>query len=84
MLLLFFIYIAFIGLGLPDSLFGTAWPAIYMDMDLPFFYGSFVTSLVYLGTMISSMTSARLINRLGTGKVTAISTLLTALCFFVF
>ena len=79
MLLLFFIYIAFIGLGLPDSLFGTAWPAIYMDMGLPFSYGSFVTSLVYLGTMISSMTSARLINRLGTGKVTAISTLLTAL-----
>lgn len=79
MLLLFFIYIAFIGLGLPDSLFGTAWPAIYMDMGLPFSYGSFVTSLVYLGTMISAMTSAKLINRLGTGKVTAISTLLTAL-----
>ena len=79
MLLLFFIYIAFIGLGLPDSLFGTAWPAIYMDMDLPFSYGSFVTSLVYLGTMISAMTSAKLINRFGTGKVTAISTLLTAL-----
>lgn len=79
MLLLFFIYIAFIGLGLPDSLFGTAWPAIYMDMGLPFSYGSFVTSLVYLGTMISSMTSAKLINRFGTGKVTAISTLLTAL-----
>ena len=79
MLLLFFIYIAFIGLGLPDSLFGTAWPAIYQDMGLPFSYGSFVTSLVYLGTMISSMTSAKLINRIGTGKVTAISTLLTAL-----
>lgn len=79
MLLLFYIYIAFIGLGLPDSLFGTAWPAIYMDMGLPFSYGSFVTSLVYLGTMISSMTSAKLINRFGTGKVTAISTLLTAL-----
>lgn len=78
MLLLFSIYIAFIGLGLPDSLFGTAWPAIYMDMRLPFSYGSFVTSLVYLGTMISAMTSAKLINRLGTGKVTAISTLLTA------
>lgn len=78
MLLLFFIYIAFIGLGLPDSLFGTAWPAIYNEMGLPFSYGSFVTSLVYLGTMVSSMTSARFINRFGTGKVTAVSTLLTA------
>ena len=74
MLLLFFIYIAFIGLGLPDSLFGTAWPAIYNEMGLPFSYGSFVTSLVYLGTMVSSMTSARFINRFGTGKVTAVST----------
>ena len=78
MLLLFIIYVAFIGLGLPDSLFGTAWPAIYSDLQLPFSYGSFVTTLVYLGTMISSMMSAKLINRFGTGRVTAVSTLLTA------
>ena len=68
MLLLSVIYIAFIGLGLPDSLFGTAWPAIYGDMNLPFSYGSFVTTLVYFGTMISSMSSARVINRFGTVK----------------
>ncbi len=79
MFLLFIIFIAFIGLGLPDSLFGTAWPAIYADFGLPFSYGSFVTSLVYFGTMISSMMSAKVINRFGTGKVTAISTFLTAL-----
>ena len=78
MLLLFIIYLAFIGLGLPDSLFGSAWPAIYEDMGLPFSYGSFVTALVYFGTMISSMAGAKLINRFGTGKVSAISTLLTA------
>ena len=35
--LLIIIYIAFIGLGIPDSLFGTAWPAIYSDFGLPFF-----------------------------------------------
>ena len=34
--LLIIIYIAFIGLGIPDSLFGTAWPAIYSDFGLPF------------------------------------------------
>lgn len=78
MLLLFIIYIAFIGLGLPDSLFGTAWPAIYADFELPFSYGSFVTSLVYFGTMISSIASAKMIHRFGTGSVTALSTLLTA------
>ncbi|MBP9997167.1 MAG: MFS transporter [Lachnospiraceae bacterium] len=82
MQLLFFIYIAFIGLGLPDSLFGTAWPAIYSDWNIPFSYGSFVSSLTCLGTMISSMLSAKVIKKFGTGKVTAVSTLLTALALF--
>lgn len=78
MLLLFFIYIAFIGLGVPDSLFGTAWPAIYADLGLPFSCGSFVTTLVFFGTMISAMLSAKLINRFGTGRVAAVSTFMTA------
>ena len=43
--LLFVIYVAFIGLGLPDSLFGTAWPAIYSDFNLPISYGSFNASI---------------------------------------
>jgi len=77
-MLLFFIYIAFIGLGLPDSLFGTAWPAIYADLNLPFSYGSFVTTLVFFGTMMSSMLSAKLISLFGTGRVAAVSTLMTA------
>ncbi len=79
MTLLFFIYIAFIGLGLPDSLFGTAWPAIYKDFGLPFGYGSIITTLTCIGTLTSSIMSARLIKRMGTGKVTAVSTTLTAL-----
>ena len=33
-LLLIVIYIAFIGLGIPDSLFGAAWPAIYTELGL--------------------------------------------------
>lgn len=77
-LLLVIIYIAFIGLGLPDSLFGTAWPAIYADFSLPISYGSFVTVTVACGTIISSLLSARLIRKFGTNKVTAFSTLLTA------
>ena len=39
-LLLIVIYIAFIGLGVPDSLFGTAWPAIYTDLNLPVSWAS--------------------------------------------
>lgn len=76
--LLIVIYIAFIGLGLPDSLFGTAWPAIYSDFNLPISYGSFISSTVACGTIVSSLVSARLIHKFGTSKVSAFSTLLTA------
>ena len=79
MLLLTIIYIAFVGLGLPDSMFGTAWPAIYGEWGLPFSYGSFVVSIIYCCTIISCLMSARVIKRFGTAKVTASSTAITAL-----
>ena len=56
-LLLLVIYIAFISLGIPDSLFGTAWPAIYSELTLPISYGSFVTIIISCGTIISSLLS---------------------------
>ena len=77
--LLIIIYIAFIGLGIPDSLFGTAWPAIYSDFGLPFSFGSLVTVIVSCGTVISSIISSKVIARLGTNKVSAYSTLLTSI-----
>ena len=77
--LLIIIYIAFIGLGIPDSLFGTAWPAIYTDFGLPISFGSFVTVIVSCGTVISSIISSKVIAKLGTNKVSAYSTLLTAI-----
>lgn len=77
--LLIVIYMAFIALGLPDSLFGTAWPAIYTEFSLPFSFGSFITIVITCGTICSSILSSRLIARFGTGKVTAASTALTVL-----
>ena len=82
--LLLVIYLAFIGLGLPDSLFGTAWPAIYADFALPIAFGSFVTVTVSCGTIVSSLFSAKVIARFGTNRVTAFSTLLTALALLGF
>lgn len=83
-LLLIIIYFAFIGLGLPDSLFGTAWPAIYAEYGLPFSMGSIVTIIITCGTITSSVLSARVIARFGTGKVTAVSTAMTALALLGF
>lgn len=83
-LLLIVIYIAFIGLGVPDSLFGTAWPAIYTDLNLPVSWASIVTIIVSCGTITSSLLSSWLISRFGTGKITAVSTLMTALALLGF
>ena len=44
--LLIIIYIAFIGLGIPDSLLGTAWPAIYLDFALPISYASLISAII--------------------------------------
>lgn len=78
-ILLMIIYLAFVGLGLPDSLFGTAWPAIYPEFGLPFSLGSAVSMLVTCGTITSSILSTRILARFGTGKVTAVSTAMTAM-----
>ena len=77
-ILLIVIYLAFIGLGLPDSLFGTAWPAIYPEWSLPFSMGSIITVIMTCGTITSSLFSSRVIAKYGTGKVTAFSTAMTA------
>lgn len=82
--LLIIIYIAFIGLGIPDSLFGTAWPAIYSEFELPISFGSFVTIIISCGTVLSSVISSKIISRFGTNKVSAYSTLLTALALLGF
>ena len=78
LVLLVVIYVAFVGLGIPDSLFGAAWPAINADFGVPVSWGSAVTMVTCCGTIVSSLSSAALINRFGTGRVTAVSTALTA------
>lgn len=83
--LLFVIILSlFIGLGLPDSLFGSAWPAIYRQLNLPISYANYVTTLISLGTVISSLFASKLVCKLGTGLVCALSTLLTALTMLLF
>lgn len=78
-ILLFLIYMAFISMGLPDSVLGSAWPSMYRTFSVPLSYAGLVSILISTGTVTSSLLSAPLIRRFGTGKVTAFSTLLTAL-----
>ncbi len=76
--LLIVIYIAFIGLGVPDSLIGSAWPAMHTELNIPVEAVSIITFLISGCTVLSSIFSARILNKLGTAKVTAFSTAMTA------
>jgi MFS family permease len=83
-LLLAIIYLAFISLGLPDSLLGSAWPVMYRQFGVPVSYAGIVTMIIASGTIISSLMSDRLTRRLGAGMVTSISVLMTAAALFGF
>ena len=83
-ILLILIYIFYIGLGVPDSLLGSAWPAIYGEFHVPVSYASFISVIISTGTVISSLLSTKIIAKLGTAKVTAISTSLTAIALLGF
>lgn len=77
-LLLVLIYIAFISLGLPDAILGSAWPVLHQELGVSVDWAGVLTMLVSGGTILSSFFSAKLIARFGTGKVTAVSVLMTA------
>jgi MFS family permease len=83
-LLLAIIYLAFISLGLPDSLLGAAWPSMYGGFGVPVSYAGIVSMLIAAGTIISSMGSDRLTRKLGAGKITALSAGVIALGLFGF
>ena len=76
--LLVAISVIFIGLGIPDSILGAAWPAIYTDLNILESSQGLCSMIVAACTILSSFFSAKIINRFGIGIVTAISTLLTA------
>ena len=83
-LLLAVIYLAFISLGLPDSLLGAGWPVMHGFFGVPLAYAGFVTVIISGGTVTSSLLSERMTKRFGTKYVTLVSVALTALALFGF
>ncbi|TBL79044.1 MFS transporter [Paenibacillus thalictri] len=77
-LFLAIIYLAFISLGIPDSLLGSAWPVMRPDMNASFGFAGILSMIVAAGTIVSSLASGSLVQRMGTGKITLISCCLTA------
>ena len=83
-LLLPIIYLAFISLGLPDSLLGSAWPSMYPLLGVPVSYAGILSMIISFGTIVSSLNSDQLTRALGAGRVTAISVGMTAAALFGF
>ena len=77
-LLLVVIYVTFISLGLPDSLFGVAWPLAHVDLGLPESFGSIYSVIIAVCAGGVSFFAGPLIKKFGTGIVTAVSVVMTA------
>ena len=82
--LLILIYIAFISLGLPDSLLGSGWPIMHSELNVPISYMGIITMVISGGTIISSLLSNKLTTRFGTRVVTVASVFLTVIALFGF
>ena len=83
-LLLGIIYIAFISLGLPDALLGSAWPIMHEELGVSLSFAGGISLTIAIGTVVSSLNSDRLTKWLGAGKVTAISVGMTAVALLGF
>jgi len=83
-LILIIIYLAFISLGLPDSLLGSAWPVMQTDLSVGFSSAGIISMIISGGTIVSSLLSCKFINRFGTGKVTFVSVTMTAVALLGF
>lgn len=77
-LLLAMIYLAFISLGLPDALLGSAWPTMYPEFGVAISYAGVISMIIAVGTVVSSLMCDRLIRVMSAGKITAISVAMTA------
>lgn len=81
---LIIIYLAFISLGLPDSLLGSAWPVMWPEIGSSVGSAGLISMIIAGGTIVSSLASGRMIRTIGTGKITMFSCLLTAISLFGF
>jgi fucose permease len=83
-LLLGLIYLAFISLGLPDSVLGVAWPAMRGEFGRSLEDAGLLMMILTTCSALSGFASGFVLGRLGTGKVVAISGFMTGLALLGF
>lgn len=72
------IYVVFISLGLPDSVFGVTWPVMHTDFGAPESFASVFSVVTGICSGGVSFIAGKLIRKFGTPNVTFFSILLTA------
>jgi len=82
--LLAIVYVAFISLGLPDAILGSAWPSMFQQLGVSVSYAGVLSMIIAGGTIVSSLFSVKVIRRFGTGMVVAASVAMTALALLGF
>ena len=82
--LLALIYLAFISLGLPDSLLGAGWPVMHTELGVSVSFMGIISMVISGGTIVSSRLSDKLTHKFGTRAVTLTSVLLTVAALFGF
>ena len=80
--LLALIYLAFISLGLPDSLLGAGWPVMHTELGVSVSFMGIISMVISGGTIVSSLLSDKLTHKFGTRAVTVTSVLLTVAALF--
>lgn len=75
--LLVVIFIVFVSLGLPDSLFGAAWPVTHKDLGIPENFASYYGIITGICTGGVSFIAGKVLRKFGTARVTLVSTFLT-------
>lgn len=83
LLLLAVIYIAFISLGLPDSMTGSVWPVMHLTFSVPLESAGLISMVTCLGTILSSLLSGKLTRKFSTWQITTASIILTSVSLFL-
>ena len=76
---IFIIYATYISLGLPDSLLGVAWPQMVGEFHVVYSAVGIISMTIAICTVISSLQTIRITQKIGTGKLVLGSVLLTAI-----
>ncbi|MBO4414252.1 MAG: MFS transporter, partial [Clostridia bacterium] len=78
------IYVAFVSLGLPDSLLGSAWPVMHLELGAAVSVAGAVSMITSVCTIVSSLFSVRAVKKLGSSLLIALSVVMTSAAMVCF